>query len=312
MFVTGALLGLVFLGWALDLMENGDSDCGGTNDDDLLPDPGEQVEGGGDDTNIHQPDGSGQMTGAPAGVWLGGSDGDDHLIGGDGHDDLFGGQGHDTLDGGAGDDWLIGDGDYGVGGDDRLIGGAGNDHLAGNGGDDSLFGGPGNDTLFGGEGDDLLNGGSGNDWLFGGPGNDTLIAGPGDNDLSGNEGDDLLVGFADGGRSWMHGGDGDDTLVLYHNDFGEGGPGADRFILPGDAKTPSGTAPPIIADYDPAEDRIELWLPATAPDPVIALTQNEEGMTVIVVDDVAVARVLGGTVRVESLIISRTDPAWLI
>lgn len=304
MLLAGALLGLVFLGWALDFMED-DGPREGADEGNRLPNPGGATP---------SPPGL-SLTGTSDGDWLAGGDGDDHLIGEEGDDDLFGGLGHDTLDGGPGNDWLVGDGDYGPGGNDLLIGRTGDDYLAGNGGNDSLHGGPGNDSLFGGEGDDLLSAGPGNDWLFGGPGNDTLIAGPGENDLTGGEGDDLLIGSADGGQSWMHGGDGDDTLVLYANDFGEGGAGADRFVLPHDPVRdpdldlpPDAAAPPVIADYDPQEDRIELRLPADLPDPVISLRRDDEGMAVIMLDGIPVGRVIGD-LEMDALILSRAAPA---
>ncbi len=241
------------------------------------------------------------LQGSSDGDWLAGDIGDDALYGAEGADDIFGDLGHDTLDGGEGDDWLHGDGDYGEPGKDLLIGGRGNDMLAGDGGDDTLLGGPGNDTLMGGSGDDLLRGGPGNVTLMGHDGDDTLRAGRGESDLTGGAGDDLLIGSDDPSRAWLHGNEGGDTLVLGDNDFAEGGEGDDLFILPGEP----GTTLPVIADFQAGGDLIEIRVayPPGGPVPQLQLDHDSEGMTVIHVDGVALARVVGQGLQANHIVL---------
>lgn len=297
MMMFAAFVSLAVAGLALDFLSGSEPD--GDHDDDAPSD----INGLADD--LHRPaDAPGQrIEGTSDGDFLGGGDGHDLLIGHQGDDELIGGLGDDTLLGGVGNDWLHGDLDYGPGGDDLLIGGRGHDMLAGDGGNDTLLGGPGDDTLFGGQGDDLLRGGPGMDILMGGAGNDTLMAGRGGGDLTGGDGDDRLIGSRDEARSWLHGGPGDDTLIPYANDFAEGGEGADLFILRGDP----GPLPPIIADFNPAEDRIALRIDLRPgdPPPDIALERDDDGMIRILVDGIAYGRVMGGDLLPEDIEIRR-------
>ena len=89
-------------------------------------------------------------------------------------------------------------------------------------GRDEIDGMNGNDIIVAGEGDDLINGGSGNDLVLAGAGDDTIISG-------------------DGGYDVAWGGDGADTFVF-----------SDAFAEDNSRdKT-------IIADFDVAEDMIDL------------------------------------------------------
>ncbi|MDT1062796.1 calcium-binding protein [Paracoccus sp. CPCC 101403] len=177
MLLLGSLIGLLFMGMAVDA--TGPS-----------PMPAPETPPDGDEGD--EP--GSEVIGSEGSDWLSGGDGDDLLDGLGGNDDLHGGQGDDTLRGGEGTDWLYGDSDYGSGGNDLLTGGGGADSLAGQGGDDTLDGGAGDDTLFGGDGDDLL---EGNDdparaWLHGGDGQDTLHPMAGDF-AEGGAGRDLFL-----------------------------------------------------------------------------------------------------------------------
>jgi Ca2+-binding RTX toxin-like protein len=165
---------------------------------DLVPPPGEVINGrDGDDT----------ILGTPGVDWISAYAGDDIVDARDGDDVVEGGKGDDNILGGGGGDVLFGgdnhDALFGEDGNDVLFGDDGNDYLFGGSGNDVLFGGKGNDTLFGGDGDDALFGDKGNDVLFGGDGNDVLFGG---------EGNDVLDGG--GGLDIMTGGDGNDTFVF--------------------------------------------------------------------------------------------------
>ena len=226
------------------------------------------------------------IIGLPTADTLDGSYASDLLQGLGGNDRLNGLQGNDRLEGGPGNDLLKGDvGNdslFGGTGNDVLLGGPGNDRLSGGAGNDRLDGGAGNDRLQGDSGDDLMQGGDGNDLFSGDPsgddrhhggaGRDTLDYGAATGDvtvslalavaqdvgggggldllteienLSGSTFNDRLTGNAADNR--LNGGLGNDRL--------SGGAGPDRFVF--------NTAPGIdnvdvLADYNPAEDRIEL------------------------------------------------------
>lgn len=239
---------------------------------------------------------------------LGGSDrlygagGSDDLTGRDGDDRLWGGEGADSLHGGAGDDWLRGGRD-----DDRLEGQDGNDRLGGGGGDDQLDGGMGDDTLWGGAGADRLNAGAGHDRLDGGAENDTIEGGAGDDrltggkdsdDLSGGAGNDTLWGGLANGHDdravdFLNGGAGDDVLHLGAGDYGNGGEGADSYILD-DHFVAHGAAE--IADWHPGEDRlVVVYDPASHPDPTLEVhTASGSPDATITLDGVPIAHVSGG------------------
>lgn len=213
----------------------------------------------------------------------------DSLTGTDASDLMLGNDGDDTLDAGAGRD--------------GLNGGRGNDDLSGGEGDDILHGDAGEDVLRGGDGDDLLSGGDGNDALRGDAGDDRLIGGEGQDTLDGGTGDDILDGSLlgeDGAdrsdADLLRGGAGDDTLAGDAGDTLQGGTGADVFLFrapPASDLNVGGDldSPPLIEDFNPSEDTIEIDYQGTAT-PTITLTE-EDDVTHIVLDGVEVARVAG-------------------
>lgn len=307
MWLLGSVIGLLFVGLAADTTNLArDPDEDDYDDSDLPPETPQNNETD-DEDDPHPDEPAGLITQGSSGPdWLAGGDGDDHLTGGAGNDDLHGGLGGDTLLGGDGTDWIYGDSDYGPGGDDYLDGGADDDFLAGQGGDDTVSGGAGNDTIFGGEGDDRLIAGSGDDWLAGNSGNDTLIAGSGLDDLDGGDGDDLLIGSRDGSEAWLHGAEGADTLHPYDADFAEGGAGPDRFVL-----EEPGVTVPVIGDFSPAEDVIELrWHgEADEPEPHLSLDRNDDGSVLIRMDGEGVGRVLNGAgLELRDILLTRIAP----
>lgn len=333
MFMLAGLMGVLLAGFAVDVAATIETRGAEPDDDDFPPTPdgkGDAGEGGGKfiqpdlpadqpDPVLPQPpedpqsDATGPDATGPAitpadgpdlppvtqpvdWVWGGedddilmGGEGDDVIVGLGGADDLRGGLGNDTIRAGDGDDWVQGDGAYGAGGDDLVFGGAGNDSLAGQGGNDTLYGGPGSDTIFGGEGNDSLIGGPGDDWLAGNDGNDTLISGGGADDLDGGAGDDVLIGGDDAERAWLHGGEGNDTLMPGSGDYAEGLAGADTFVLRSQVEDA-----PVIGDYQPDEDRIELHMPKDmTDDPQIQIVEARDGSTLIRVNGEPVGRLLG-------------------
>lgn len=95
-----------------------------------------------------------------AGIYYGGTSGNDPLVGTSDTDSLVGGGGQDTLTGDGGADTLLGGAD-----NDSIFGGAGNDLIHGGGGADSISGGGDTDTIYGGGGNDTVDGGDGNDLI---------------------------------------------------------------------------------------------------------------------------------------------------
>ena len=180
------------------------------------------------------------------------------------------------------------------------------ENLIGSNYDDVLSGDVGDNILLGGPGDDILAGGGGADLLVGGPGVDTvtyarnlsnhgvrvdLAAGVADGasaegdrlagveNLIGSSSDDQLYGSAESNRLWggRHGDDlmagrgGRDVFVFHEND------GHDT-----------------VADFDPAEDRIELHLYYGQPFDWQALDIEADGAdTVIRVNKFHSLRLLG-------------------
>lgn len=179
--------------------------------------------------------------------------------------------------------------------------------MVGNSGDNSIKGGWGHDTLIGMDGDDRMNGQSGKDVLIGGLGDDTYIVnlkkdrviendgeghdliisrtsaslaktgqsiedltllghrdstGVGNvlaNTIIGNEGANRL--FGRGGDDTLTGGEGDDWLL--------GGGGADVFSFA------LGDGADIVADFDPARDRLD-FAPTIAPEAIV-IEHRDEG-----------------------------------
>ncbi|MFG6512844.1 calcium-binding protein [Sulfitobacter sp. 1A15333] len=267
-----------------DELPEGDSPGGGTTTvgDILLgSDDGETVQGGpGDDQ-------------------LGGYGGEDLLRGGGGDDDLHGHGGNDTLQGGAGGDIL-----HGNDGDDDLFGGAGNDSLFGHNDDDFLYGGAGDDALQGAAGDDLLEGDAGNDALQGGLGDDALRGGAGMDTLFGGWGDDTLTG-ADDQQSpdFLNGGGGDDLIIAGAGDVVTSGDGTDQIAL-GDWIGQGGAAQ--ITDYHAADDSLLfVWDDSSAggAEPPLSILPDPEdaGQTLVLLDDIIVARVAGDSITLDDI-----------
>ena len=176
---------------------------------DLFPEPGVVVGGGGDDTLTGGDDGE-ELTSGGGGDVVDGGGGDDTIDGGGGNDTLRGGEGNDSIDGGEGSD--------------TLNGGDGADSLNGGSSDGDL-----RDVIFGGSGDDLIDGGAGNDQIFGMSGNDTIAGGFGVDELQGQTGDDVITGSAF--SDLVFGGDGNDFVNGgFGHDRINGGTGADKFF----------------------------------------------------------------------------------
>jgi Ca2+-binding RTX toxin-like protein len=123
-----------------------------------------------------------------------------------------------------------------------IIGRDGDDRLAGTGGNDTLLGLGGADRIDAGEGDDYADGCGRNDALTGGAGTDLLDGGYGDDASDAGEGDDFV---------WLF--EGEDAVAL--------GPGADTLgieLAETGAEDRYGIGATVVADFDPAEDRIAL------------------------------------------------------
>ncbi|MDK3018171.1 calcium-binding protein [Pseudodonghicola flavimaris] len=113
-----------------------------------------------------------------------------------------------------------------------------------------IFGTPGDDPdLRGTPGDDRIFALDGNDVVFAGDGDDIVDVGPGDDDAHGEGGNDTLIG-KQGYFDWLFGEEGDDILILSAANTGTGGPGADRFEVPG---TAYGAYSPAITDLSLVE-----------------------------------------------------------
>ena len=118
---------------------------------------------------------------------------------------------------------------------------------------------------------------------------------------------DVFVSYAEADRAWLRGDEGDDTLLGRANDFVEGGAGADLFVL-----EEPGVGIRTIADYSPAEDRIELRYEddGSGTVPSLSLDQDDEGATVIRMDGVAVGRFLNaGGLDVNDILLTAVRPA---
>lgn len=230
------------------------------------------------------------LTGTEGNDVLQGQDGADSLMGAGGQDGLAGDAGHDVLAGGDGEDSL-----WGNEGDDALTGDAGDDLLAGCEGDDRAAGGDGNDSVIGGTGDDELDGQAGNDLVDGGSGHDLLTGGTGADDLEGGAGNDTLFGglAAEGDTAvdFLNGGHGDDELHLEAGDSGNGGQGADSFMLQDFAP---GQPVVQITDFDPAEDQLVVMYDATLhPTPELTVGSGG-GATILMLDGVPLASLTNG------------------
>jgi Ca2+-binding RTX toxin-like protein len=232
----------------------------------------------------------------------------DNIVGTNGRDHAFlAGGGNDTLTGANGADALAGQS-----GNDVISGWDGGDLVLGGAGDDTLFGQNGDDTVIGGAGNDVVQGGTGNDYLIGSGGADTLRGFDGDDFLVGadvtgtfvtdvvdmilNSFEDslpysLTTGFGQNISAaqlnqvtdevysegvplpdLLEGGNGNDVLWGDAGDTLTGGSGVDTYWIDDAAGGPA-----VITDYDPANERIFLYVPDT------------------VTDALSVVRVTGGT-----------------
>jgi len=146
----------------------GDILTGGTTDDRLFGEAGNDTLAGGGGAN-----------------YLRGDEGDDSITGGADFDDINGNMGNDTCVSGGGDDWVVG--------------GRDNDSLVGSAGQNLVYGNLGNDTCEGGDGDDIVRGGQDNDAIFGGGGDDYVSGDKGDDTVTGGLGADSFHTFGDAG-----------------------------------------------------------------------------------------------------------------
>ena len=332
------MLGLIFLlsaaaGLAIvDAVDDDNSSSGSSNNNNTDADVIEGTNSDDDITGTAQADfiqaglGDDTVNGGAGFDTIEGQNGNDHLNGGNGKDVIEGGNGNDFVSGDAFDD-ILGGGN----GNDELFGRNGQDTLLGNAGEDELFGGNGDDRLLGGGSRDMLYGGNGDDVLrgdFQDPGGlasnnvDTsaeLLAAI--NNLEANDPDLLENGteaeilaspylqgvdvsflqnsntgeFADS----LFGGNGDDTLYLGLRDTGNGGEGADSFVL--STGLPSG-APATIEDYQGPDDSIFIQYLTANGNPSIEV--NTDGNDALVLaDDVVLARVTGaaGTLAADDI-----------
>lgn len=202
-----------------------------------------------------------------------GTDAAEEIAGTGGAEIIQGFGGDDTIDGGAGDDWI-----YAGTGKDSVVADAGDDHVFLGSGDD-VYGPSGSATD---EGDDWIEGGSGDDTITvtGGDhevwgddadddeqGDDLLTAHDGQVTLHGGQGDDTLAAH-DGGSGdpsvvdVLYGGDGNDELTLGAGDSGEGGDGADRFVMDTGLEVAA-----RITDWNGDDDRIVVNYVGTADNP---------------------------------------------
>ena len=132
---------------------------------------------------------------------------------------------------------------------DAIVGEAGNDVISGNGNNDALFGGNGSDRLFGDVGDDLLFGDEDKDTLIGGMGNDFLAGGGDEDRLIGVELNSSQPGINE--QDTLTGGLGADTFIL--------GNEAGIFYDDGDDSAAGNADFALISDFNPQEDRLELF-----------------------------------------------------
>ncbi|MHA6345368.1 calcium-binding protein [Roseivivax sp. CAU 1761] len=158
--------------------------------------------------------------------------------------------------------------------------------------------------MWGTTGNDVSAGNANDNVIIGDDGNDDIDAGAGADDVHGGSGTDDIHG--DGGDDFLHGGAGDDTL---YGDGGLdtlwGGDGSDTFTFD---STNAYTETDVIADFDSANDAIDISDLLTAYDPMtdalsdfVEITDNGTDSTLSVDADggadsfAAVASILGVT-----------------
>ncbi|MBE0414862.1 MAG: calcium-binding protein, partial [Yoonia sp.] len=103
--------------------------------------------------------------------------------------------------------------------------------------------------------------------------------------LHGGAGDDLLYDRGDDFVDYLNGGAGDDILMGGNGDILNGGSGADTFSLITNAH-------PVIEDFDPANDFIELTY--QGPAPALSTTLTDAGL-ILQADGVAIATFINQT-----------------
>lgn len=265
------------------------ADVYGTSGDDeiitLIPDAGGVLHGlGGNDTlGLHLVSGEGTVAGG---------EGDDLLLAWSlWNTKVFGGAGTDTFQWKSVAELYL----------DARVSTTSIESFFGGVGDDTILGGKGDETISGGLGFDRLEGRGGNDvlWsraelmsadeggnLYGGAGDDSLHGGNG----YGGKGDDYI---ADAGIA--SGGVGDD--VLFRNSHNKGGVGADTFVIQVGFHV-------LVADFAPAEDRIDLTDFETSEDALsfVEFERPDGSMAVrVFVDDAAVVTLRGDAATGVSL-----------
>lgn len=179
---------------------------------------------------------SGEASGGNFENPLFGTDEADTLTADDGQDAVFAGDGDDRISVAPGPDFVSRPDDQNI----RIQAGNGDDIIISGGGDDVLLGSLGADIIFGGGGVDSLSGGFGRD---------VLVT---------DDPDDDSPDTADGGR-------GNDVLVGDDGDVLTGGGERDGFsnILRDVTNDPI-----IVTDFDPANEALEIVIPAFDDAPV--------------------------------------------
>ncbi len=235
----------------------------------------DSLDGNADNDEVFGGIGDDTVLGGAGADSLEGDEGQDSVRGGDGDDTVGGGPGNDTVEGAMDNDLLYGDDGFdllrGGPGEDTLLGGDNNDTLEGGPDADLLLGEEGDDSLSGNLGADGLDGGAGRDTLDGGPGNDVLVGGAESDFLDGGSGDDFISGIElqdlgvfpidDNAPDTLVGSEGADEIFLGTGDevYGEALDGeadglGEVFVV----GTWIGSPPPIINDFDPEVDQIDV------------------------------------------------------
>ncbi len=245
-----------------------------------------------------------------------GQDGDDLLSSYYSNDDLEGGTGDDKIAGGAEDDVI-----HGHEGDDELSGGSGDDKVYGGDGDDQIIGGFETDQLFGGDGNDVI---------FADYGDDFIVDGLGLDVVRGGEGNDNIIS-AEVFREDLESDDPWDVslqnVILYDEDADEGDlinadegddfilAGKNDIILAGEGEDIVSTGTwvngevPVFADFNPAEDKIYVAIPAENGTDFATTVVDDGADAIISVGEMEVMRVLGaagGVLSPDDVPLTRT------
>lgn len=271
--------------------------------------PGETIEGTEENDTLTGTERDDFISGLAGDDLIEGEGGDDKLHGDEGDDLVIGGEGNDTIRGQEGDDTL-----FGNEGDDWLGGDTGRDWVDGGAGDDEVKGGYGSDLVIGGEGEDIVEGGAGDDVVIGGTGPvegldelqtadlhaDLLAAGEWNADNA-----VFNIPTDDGEADTLDGGDGDDMLIGGAGDTMTGGEGQDLFVLLDSA----GVDPATITDYDAAEDALVVQYENGQPEPMLELTENEDGTQTLSADGVAIAVLNASSLSTSDILLVQRPPS---